>query len=391
MQISAKLKNTTVFVGCGFAAKYRLGGGNFSVPLQWMLGLRRMGVDAIWLEHFPATDDPESDALHLRDFERHLQRHGLADCYCLLYHCAPAAEHELGAMQAHGLSMADLEARLGRSNLLLNLCNSIHEPLLQRFERRVFCDLDPGEVSYWMSRMEMGQSSHDAFFTIGLNLDAPDCTAAKGIVPWKTFYPLADTVLFQPQPRPARSLFTTVTQWYWKSYLEINGDYPDLSKQAAFAPYLELPARVPGAEMELAVNLNPDDPERERLLGLGWKLVHSHEVAPGPEEYRAYIAGALAEFTPGKRLHALWRTGWLSDRAASFMASGRPIITDDTGAARYLPPESGALIVSNLEEAREAVERVMKDWDFLAARARETAVEYFDSVKNLERILQEVV
>jgi len=44
----------TVFLGGGFAAKYLQGGGNFSVPLQWMLGLRRLKVDAIWLEHMPS-------------------------------------------------------------------------------------------------------------------------------------------------------------------------------------------------------------------------------------------------------------------------------------------------------------------------------------------------
>jgi len=45
----------TVFLGCGFAAKYREGGGIFSVPLQWMLGLRRLKLDAIWLELLPST------------------------------------------------------------------------------------------------------------------------------------------------------------------------------------------------------------------------------------------------------------------------------------------------------------------------------------------------
>jgi len=44
----------TIFLGCGFAAKYREGGGNFSVPLQWMLGLRRPKLDAIWLEFLPS-------------------------------------------------------------------------------------------------------------------------------------------------------------------------------------------------------------------------------------------------------------------------------------------------------------------------------------------------
>ncbi len=28
----------TVFLGCGFVAKYRDAGGQFSVPRQWMLG-----------------------------------------------------------------------------------------------------------------------------------------------------------------------------------------------------------------------------------------------------------------------------------------------------------------------------------------------------------------
>src|SRR5438876_868925 len=48
----------TIFLGCGFGAKYREGGGVLSVPLQWMLGLWRLKQDAIWLELLPATDDP---------------------------------------------------------------------------------------------------------------------------------------------------------------------------------------------------------------------------------------------------------------------------------------------------------------------------------------------
>ena len=58
----------TIFLGCGFAAKYREGGGNFSVPLQWMLGLRRLGLDAIWLELLPATKDARADEARIRIF-----------------------------------------------------------------------------------------------------------------------------------------------------------------------------------------------------------------------------------------------------------------------------------------------------------------------------------
>ncbi len=164
MAIEEKLKGTTVFVGCGFAAKYLLGGGNFAVPLQWMLGLRQLGVDAVWLEYFPGTADAAEDAKHLRAFEERLAQEGLGGAYCLLHHRSPREEQDLDAMETIGLSKAQLEERLSRPNILFNLCGSIRLPLLACFERRVFCDLDPGEVSYWMRRVEMGQSSHD-FFT----------------------------------------------------------------------------------------------------------------------------------------------------------------------------------------------------------------------------------
>ncbi|XHR27250.1 MAG: glycosyltransferase [Chthoniobacteraceae bacterium] len=391
MSISAKLRGATVFVGCGFAAKYRLGGGNFSVPLQWVLGLKRMGLDAIWLELFPATDDPASDAEHIRVFHERMEQHGLGANYCLLYHRCPGETQDLAEMDVHGITRADLEARLARANVLLNLSYSVHQPFLGRFERRVLCDLDPGEISYWMARLEMGQSFHDVFWTIGLNLNAPDCTAAPAVMPRHTFYPLVDTQLFVPQPRPERARFTTVTQWYWGKYMEVNGTYPELSKQAAFEQYMTLPSRVPEAEMELAVNLNDDDPERDRIRSFGWHLAHPHQVASGPVDYRQYIASSLGEFTPVKQADALWKTGWFSDRAAAYLATGRPEITEDTTASRYLPEDSGVLIVSNLAEAEEAVRRVIQDWERLSKRARETALECFDSVRNLEKILASVV
>ena len=53
MDVAAALRGQVVFLGCNFAAKHRLGGGNFSVPLQWMRGLCRLGLDAIWLEIMP--------------------------------------------------------------------------------------------------------------------------------------------------------------------------------------------------------------------------------------------------------------------------------------------------------------------------------------------------
>jgi len=377
----------TIFLGCGFTAKYREGGGNFSVPLQWMLGLRRLKLDAIWLELLPATDDPVSDRLKIENFQRQLRAHGLARRYCLLYQKPAADTHDLDSLQCIGISKRELLERLGGPNVLLNLAYSIHPPLLLKFERRIFCDLDPSEIFYWMTKMEVGQSYHHEFWTIGLNVHGDDCRLPKSALAWKTFYPLVDTKLFRPQSWPRSPKFTTVGQWYWGGAVEVAGEFPDLSKRFAFEPYLRLPARVPEARFELAMNIAAEDPERERLRRLGWQIADPHRVARTPPTYRRYLASALAEFTAIKGVDVAWRTGWVSDRAAAFSALGRPVITEDTGAQRYLPAGSGFCFIRSVAEAEAAVREVLHDWSRLSKQTRQCAVEVFDSVQNLRRIL----
>jgi hypothetical protein len=408
----------TIFLGCGFAAKYREGGGNFSVPLQWMLGLRRLKLDAIWLELLPSTDDVRADQLKIRNFQRQLAAHALAGRYCLLYQNPAADAHDLDSLRCVGISKRELLERLGGPNVLLNLAYSIHPPLLLKFERRIFCDLDPSEIFYWMTKMEVGQSYHHEFWTIGLNVHSKDCRLPKPVtvaaslseprgaaswdnqrvvsdresatgrqVQWKTFYPLVDTKLFTPQSRPRSPKFTTVGQWYWGGAVEVAGEFPDLSKRFAFEPYLSLPARVPEGRFELAMNIAPEDPERERLRRRGWQIVDPHGVAQTPRTYRRYLASALAEFTAIKGVDVSWRTGWVSDRAAAFLALGRPVITEDTGAKAYLPAKSGFYFIRSAPEAEAAVREVLHDWPRLSKQARQCAVEVFESLRNLRRIL----
>jgi hypothetical protein len=377
----------TIFLGCGFAAKYREGGGNFSVPLQWMLGLRRLSQDAIWLELLPATNDPRADQARIDNFQRQLRAHGLTGRYCLLYQKPASDTHDLSGMRCVGISKQALLDRLAGPNALLNLSYSIHPPFLLQFERKIFCDLDPSEIFYWMTKMELGQSHHDEFWTIGLNIHGHDCQLPKSPIRWKTFYPLVDTKLLHRKPPPSAPKFTTIGQWYWSGAVEVNGQFPDLSKKFAFEPYLDLPKRIPEAHFELAMNIAADDPERTRLQNRGWHVVDPHRVTRTPKLYRRYMAGALAEFTTIKGVDVAWRTGWLSDRAAAFLALGRPVITEDTGAAKYLPPGSGFRFVRSLAEAEMAVEEVLRDWPGLSKQARACAMEVFDSAKNLRRIL----
>jgi len=352
-----------------------------------MLGLRRLKLDAIWLELLPGTNDARADQAKIENFQKQLRAHGFAGRYSLLYQKPAADTHDLDSLHCIGISKRELLDRLSGPNVLLNLAYSIHPPLLLKFERRVFCDLDPSEIFYWMTKMEMGQSYHHEFWTIGLNVHGEDCQLPKSPFRWKTFYPLVDAKSFQPRPRPREPKFTTVGQWYWGGAVEVAGEFPDLSKRFAFGPYLNLPARVPEARFELAMNIAADDPERERLRLLGWKIVDPHRVARSPRAYQGYLASALAEFTAIKGVDVAWRTGWISDRAAAFLALGRPVITEDTGAKAYLPAKNGFHFIRSPAQAEIAVGEVLQDWSQLSKQARGCAVEVFDSVKNLRQIL----
>lgn len=383
-------KNPSIFIGCGFSAKYPMGGGNFSVPLQYLLGLKRLGKPGIWLETMPESGDPLLDAQRVRIFARRMKKYDIR--YCLLLH--PKAipgqleEHDFKKMKCYGMSAKELSETVSHGTLL-NLSYSIKPPLTNLFERRLLCSLDPTEVLYWMDQLEMGQSSHDEFWSVGLCMDNIDPRLPKPIVPWKSFFPLVDTEFLQPQPKPlftTRPRFTTIGQWYWDGAIEIGGTYIDFSKQAAFEPYLNLPSKMPEAIFELAMNLAPDDSEQSRLRKLGWHVVSPHRLMPTPQRYYTYLANSFAEFTAVK-LEGKMQSGWLSDRAAAYLAMGRPVITEPTGAEKFLPENSGMFFVKNIEAAVEASKEVLADWPRISEQARRTAVEYFDAARTLKRML----
>jgi len=391
--VNAPTSKAPVFVGCGFAAKYPEGGGNFSVPLQYLTGLQRMNRRGVWLEVLQGSGNAEKDAHCVRSFQRRMTAYGIE--YCLLLRPAGKKEgleeRDLGMMKVFGMPAEELKA-LAPDSVLLNLSYSLKPPLVNLFGRRLLCSLDPTEVLYWMDQIEMGQSCHDEFWSVGLCMESIDARLPKPVVAWKSYFPLVDTELLRPLPRPKippKPRFTTIGQWYWDGNIMIGGEWRDYSKQAAFAPYMDLPKRVPEAVFELAMNLNPDDPERERLRSLGWRVVTPHRLTRTPGSYYRYLGNATAEFTAVK-LEAIMGSGWLSDRAAAFLALGRPVVTEPTGAERFLPGESGMLFVRNLEEAVDASRRVLKDWPLLSKAARATAVACFDSVRNLRLLLGEI-
>ncbi len=63
------------------------------------------------------------------------------------------------------------------------------------------------------------------------------------------------------------------------------------------------------------------------------------------DAYRAYIGQSRGEFTVAKDQNVRLRSGWFSDRSASYLACGRPVVTQETGLQQRPADRRGAVRV----------------------------------------------
>ena len=110
-------------------------------------------------------------------------------------------------------------------------------------------------------------------------------------------------------------------------------------------------------------------------------------MANTPATYHAFVQGSKAEFGLAKSGYVHSRCGWFSDRSACYLASGRPVIAQDTGFGAFLPTGEGLFSFSTAGDVLAAVEDLDRDYRRHAASARQIAIEHFDSDIVLRRLL----
>jgi hypothetical protein len=151
--------------------------------------------------------------------------------------------------------------------------------------------------------------------------------------------------------------------------------------------FLTLPSRTTQT-LELALaGCNDDD--RRTLEAHGWRVRDASEVSDDLDTYRDYIGGSRAEFTVAKDQNVRLRSGWFSDRSATYLAAGRPVVTQDTGFGSVLPTGRGLFGFSTLDEAAAAIEAINADYQCHSRAASELARAYFDSDLVLTRLLKD--
>ena len=163
---------------------------------------------------------------------------------------------------------------------------------------------------------------------------------------------------------------------------------PRSSTNAELRRFAPLP-RMTDAPFRLALDIHPaDEKDRTLLVENGWSLVSPREVAGDPWKYQDFIRGSLAEFMIAKNIYVQTHSGWFSDRSICYLASGRPVVAQDTVLGAEYRDGSGLVLFNDVEGAAEAVRRIRRDYQSHCRAARAFAVEHFDSDRVLSQMLE---
>ncbi|HVG46298.1 MAG TPA: hypothetical protein VM890_16260 [Longimicrobium sp.] len=235
-------------------------------------------------------------------------------------------------------------------------------------------------------------AGHTHHFTFGESVGADDCRIPACGVDWKPtrqpiHLPLWPAV--EP-PRTADAAFTTLMNWTAGRPLRHAGETWG-QKDVEFLRLMELPRRVPRLPLAVAVGQTGGAGEafpRTIAECHGWRILDPAVCAPDPDRYRAFIQGSLGEVSVAKETYVKARTGWFSGRSASYLASGRPVVTQDTGWSRHLPAGEGLFAFGTVDEAAAGLEAVAADPARHARAARRIAEEHFDAGGVLRRLLE---
>lgn len=364
--------------------------------LNWLRALSRLGHEVWYVEDDLVWPyDPEQECVTddcqyaVRLVSTSLDRIGLSGHWA--YRLADRGD------ACWGVSESRLRELYASCDALLNIVGAtdLREEHLAA-PMRIYVQTDPVSSELRLANGDAHTreafENHHVIATYGENYGAGNCGVPLngiGSKYRKTRQPI-DTELW-PMAYDAGSVhFTTIGNYRQDGNdVEYQGEIYRWSKHYEWEKFLDLPMRT-RQPFELA--MMPDAAtDREKLIAHGW-----HLTPPIPMsldvfgEYSRYFRRSRAAFTVAKDQNVRLRSGWFSDREACYLASGKPVVTQETGFSQTLPTGEGLFGVNTIEEALGAIEVINSDYERHCRAAREIALEYFAAEKVAGRLLQDV-
>lgn len=355
--------------------------------LHYIIGLERLGFDVFYVEDSGAPPyDPRvvglgTDAASNVAFVRETMARTNAPDHWVYWDALTDTYHGLGRE-----ALVELYASCDQ---IWNLCGATRlRDEHQQARVRVYIQTDPGfeqiRIARGDARYQEEIDAHDLLFTYGESLGSPGAVLPTCGRTWHATRPPVLLDHWSAGEVDPAAPFTTVGSWSNAGKDESwHGTTQRWSKDAAFRAVRDVPARA-GQRVEAAMSPPPD--VALAMEASGWTFRDPREVSLDLDRYRAFVHGSCGEFTVAKEVYASTRSGWFSDRSATYLASGRPVVTTDTGA----PVGAGAPGLRTFRTAHEAVDAlrdVGEDLRNHARGARVLASAHFDASRVLGAML----
>jgi hypothetical protein len=361
--------------------EYPEGGGHLWEYLNWVLGLLALGCKVIWLEAVAASTPAGEIRSKVAALKLRLEHYGLVNCLALyspIDEPLPLGVAAMGCLDLDAAALADL---------LLEFRYDTPLHVLKRFRRSALLDIDPGLSQAWISKGRISLTPHDVYFTTGETVGQPGTRIPDVGLNWIYTRPCVALDWWPTHKSTTKAPFTTVAHWYAGGWLEDNAHAHLDDKRSGFVPFLDMP-RFTNHQLELALDLPPQDEQRLMLEGCGWSVVDAHTVAATPWDYQRYIQASFGEFSCAKPACLKLENAWVSNRTLCYLASGKPAIVQHTGQSRVLPDSAGLFRFRDVKEAAQSIERVVMDYEKQSKLARKLAEEYFDARKVVAPLLE---
>ena len=379
--------NRPVAIVAGYLARYPLGGHLLS-QYHFLAGLAKLGYEVIFVEHHgwsnacydPRTntmsDDPTYGLSQILPF---FERIGVRRwCYVD------------AAGTWHGLQRDDVRNLCREAAVAVSVSSTTWLEELRECRTRIFIDIDPGFTQFKMSPTPNiscpGYASPYDFnfhFTFGERIDQPDCPIPTRGLRWHPIRQPLALELIQPRFTPQAKRFTTVMSWTAYGSVEYQGvTYGQ--KNLEMLKFLDLP-RHSGEVFEIA--LGGVGAPAQQLRDSGWIITEALAATLSVEAYLDYIGNSRGEFSVAKDGYVKTRCGWFSDRTVAYLASGKPVIVQDTGFSEFLPCGEGLFAFQTADDVVRAMEEIERDYGRHCRAARRIAEDYFDSCKVLTAML----
>jgi hypothetical protein len=259
--------------------------------------------------------------------------------------------------------------------------------------RRVYVQTDPVHSELMLARDDehtrVAFAAHDVIVTYGENYGADDCGVPLNGTEYRPTRQPIDLDLWPMAYTPDAPSFTTIANYRTDGYdVQFGGDTYRWSKHHEWERFLDLPRRT-GQRFELSLS-NAEPADRALLESHGWTISSPAEMSLDVfGAYPGFIRGSRGEFSVAKDQNVRLRSGWFSERDACYLASGKPVVAQDTGFGCALPTGEGLFAVRDVDEAAAAIEAINSDYGRHCRAARAIAEEYFDAPAVAARMLEQ--